>query len=107
MGLRRRRTSNAGAGPLHLAVGRYVHCPRGGMVPLRQCDACDLMQGTLWRDRLEVLCAYPEPVPALSPLHARSAAGVDAALAPPGRPAERGAPQAAPRLVFEADWPDD
>jgi hypothetical protein len=106
MGLRHRRTSNAGTGPLHLEVERYVHCPRGGMVPLRDCDACDLMQGTLWGDSLEVLCAYPEPVPALSPVHAPRAA--HSALALTVEPAERETPEgAAPRLIFEADWPDD
>lgn len=122
MHLRRRRTSHGGIAPLHLAVERYVHCPRGGLVPLPQCDACDLMQGTLWGDRVEVLCAYPEPVPALSSAHGRegihgsqgapasvtTGAGRDAALALAPQPAASGTPTpAAPGLIFEADWPED
>jgi hypothetical protein len=103
-------------------VERYVRCPRGGLVPLRQCDACELMQGTLWGDQLEVLCAYPEPAPALSLSHAAggmhgsqgspaalaAGQGRDPALALAAQPTARRA-QAVPAsaLIFESDWPDD
>lgn len=113
-------------GPLHLVVERYVHCPRGGLAPLSRCEACDLMQGMLLGDRLEVLCAYPETVPALRPRYtweridgAQGSSAPDAtgerrdaalALATPQR--SRSRRRAAPRdraasLIFERDWPED
>jgi hypothetical protein len=114
-----------GSRPLRLAVGRYVHCPRGGLVTLAACEACDLMQGTLGDAVLEVLCAYPEPVPALHSSHARgpddeqtrasaaqrshpaapAAPALAATPAGPVRCAAQPAPSAA--LIFDDDWPDD
>ncbi|HEX6129628.1 MAG TPA: hypothetical protein VF071_11465 [Candidatus Limnocylindria bacterium] len=125
MGGWRPRGTHARLGPLHLLVERYVHCPRGGLAPLSRCEACDLMQGMLLGDRLEVLCAYPETVPALRPSatwdqmngtqgsSTPSAAGErrDAALAlatpQRSRSRRRAAPRARASLIFERDWPDD
>jgi hypothetical protein len=105
----RRGTSHQRIGPLHLAVERYVHCPRGALARLDRCEACDLMQGMMVGDRLEVLCGYPEPVPAVS---ARSTRGAthDAHGAPAAPPAAGGSATAtgkAVALIFESDWPDD
>lgn len=125
MGLRRGHASRARSGPLHLAVERYVHCPRGGLVGLDRCEACELMQGMLIAEHLEVLCAYPEPIPALH-LHAWGSSvgpkGTPAALAtdergdpalalappPARRRARRHAPaRATTTLIFESDWPEE
>jgi hypothetical protein len=91
-------------------------------VPFARCEACELLQGTLWTDRLEVLCAYPEAHPALSATHATGGDDVsegtpasvstrerrDAALAlaSAGSPPHTAA-DASEHLVFDTDWPDD
>lgn len=90
--------------PLHLAVEPYVRCPRGGLAPLARCEACDLMQGTVSGGRLEVLCAYPEAVPALRFARSSSEAGRVALPVNEGADDAASPPEA---LVFDADWPED
>lgn len=126
MGLRRKHASRARSGPLHLAVERYVHCPRGGLVGLDRCEACELMQGMLIGEHLEVLCAHPEPVPALhlqaswgrtdgpkgTPASVATGERADPALALAAPPSRRRAPRrasarATTMLIFESDWPED
>jgi hypothetical protein len=103
-------------------VEGYVRCPRSGLVPLARCEACDLLQGTLRTERLEVLCAYPEAHPALSATHARGGDD-DSQGAPPTLPAgerrdaalalaapagpSRHVAAARGRLIFDTDWPDE
>jgi hypothetical protein len=108
---------------MRLPVERYVHCPRGGLSALDRCEACELMQGMLLGDRLEVLCAFGEAFPALRlhPVRRASDDGTQGAPAPV-QAAERrdealavaspaAGPHATPRreesLIFESDWPDD
>lgn len=123
MGLRRRSVARGGRGPLRLSVERYVHCPRGGLAALDRCEACELMQGMLLGDRLEVLCAFPELSPALRlhPVRRTSDDGTQGAPAPIPAGERRDEalavaaaatrPDATPRrgksLIFESDWPDD
>jgi hypothetical protein len=98
------------AKPLRLPVERYVHCPRqGGLVQLRACGECELMQGTLVDDGLVVLCAHPQPVPAL---HAFKVGPCPEAMPHEGGPrppatSTVAAPGLRSRLIFETDWPDD
>ena len=115
--------SRNGVGPLRLPVERYVHCPLGGLAALDRCEVCELMQGMLLGDRLEVLCAFPELSPALRlhPARSTSDGGTQGAPAP-STTGERGnealtmaSPTAGPdptarreeSLIFESDWPDD
>jgi hypothetical protein len=123
MDLRRRLVARGGQGPLRLPVERYVHCPRGGLAALDRCEACELMQGTLLGDRLEVLCAFGETFPALRMHPVRRASDDGAQGAPAPIPAGEGrdealalaSPAARPNatarreesLIFESDWPDD
>lgn len=101
--------SSGRIGPLHLAVEPYVHCPRGGLVPLARCEACDLMHGSVVADgAVQVLCAYPEPVP---PIHRQPAPrrGTLLRAVGPGTAARAGdeLSHEAASLVFETDWPDE
>jgi len=123
MGLRRRPVARGSGRPLRLPVERYVHCPRGGLAALDRCEACELMQGMLLGDRLEVLCAFPELLPALRLHHAgRTSDGGTQGAPAPITAGERGnetlamaSPSARPRattrreesLIFESDWPDE
>lgn len=94
-------------GPLHLAVEPWVHCPRGGLVPLGRCEACDLMHGSVVTDgRVEVLCAYPEPLPPIRPHPEAPRRLRDVG---PGSPQGAGtaADREAASLIFETDWPDE
>jgi hypothetical protein len=109
--------------PLRLQIERYVHCPRGGLVRVERCADCELMQGTLLGERPELLCAYPEPAPALhagtsgggwigtqDPPEARpSGDGGRSALAVAKAPGERAgaAKDRASALIFDLDWPDE
>jgi hypothetical protein len=80
------------------------------------------MQGMLIGERLEVLCGYAEPIPALrpgaergredvtqgSPAPLAAGDGGDTALALVAPPAEGPAPsRRAATLIFETDWPDE
>jgi hypothetical protein len=123
MGLRRRPVARAGGRPLRLPVERYVRCPRGGLAALDRCEACELMQGMLLGERLEVLCAFGELFPALRLHHAgRKSDGGTQGAPPPIATGERrdealalaspsARPNTTPRrgesLIFESDWPDD
>ena len=112
--------------PLHLAVERYVRCPRGGLVRVERCAACDLMQGTLIENGPQILCAYPEAVPAIrqrpegstpdlagppSPVDLRAPSARAAVPVDPGPP-DAGQPTEivtvrTTTLIFEDDWPDE
>ena len=110
-------------GPLRLAVERYVHCPLSGMVHVERCAGCSLMQGSLIGERPQILCAYPEPTPALQThLKGANRNGTQgtpktwppsitrrAALAmAQTKEARAGTPNRRPRgLIFDSDWPNE
>ena len=96
------RMAASGIRPLRLAVEGYVHCPHGGLVRVERCADCDLMQGTLVGDRTEVLCAYPDPVPAV---HRRREPEATARRA--AEPARGSATMSSSSLVFDCDWPEE
>jgi hypothetical protein len=68
------------------------------------------MQGSLIGDSPEILCAYPEPIPALH--HAAPSAVTrrgkerDATIAIEIEPGEDLGEDEAASLIFERDWPD-
>jgi len=106
------REVQPGRRPLRLPIEHYVHCPRGELVSVERCAGCGLLQGTLLGDRPEILCAYPETVPALrqqppeAATHASRPRGRGMLPVGPGRPTRR-AVRPSGELIFESDWPDD